>query len=122
MKMDDEDRKRRPRIAGGGENLPLDILSVLSEWVSLLEGRGTVPGASAFFDPPCASLTSFAIGGELGGISACIANFEQSLSGESCSDDMSGLLTDYHATALEMILTTPLPLCVSFTVLRMHRR
>jgi hypothetical protein len=73
----DNDAKRRPRIAGGGENLPLDILCVLSDWVSVLEARGTVPG------------------GDLGGISACIANFEQSLS------------------SLEMILTTPLPFVYS---------
>jgi len=36
--------KHRPRVAGGGENLPLEILRCLSEWCSVLEDRGTVPG------------------------------------------------------------------------------
>ncbi|CAK5262402.1 unnamed protein product [Mycena citricolor] len=60
-----------------GENLPEEILRCLSEWVSVLEERGTVPGAS--------------LGAILGGI----ATFEISL------------------TALEHILTTPLPFVYS---------
>ncbi|KAF8630547.1 hypothetical protein AX15_002849 [Amanita polypyramis BW_CC] len=36
--------KHRPRVAGGGQNLPLDILRRLSEWMSELEDRETVPG------------------------------------------------------------------------------
>jgi hypothetical protein len=36
--------KRRPKWAGGGENVPLDILGILSDWVAILEGRG-VSGA-----------------------------------------------------------------------------
>jgi hypothetical protein len=73
----EEEDNRRPRIAGGGESLPSDVLMVLSEWVSVLEARGSVPG------------------GSLGSIAGCIANFEQSMS------------------ALEMILTTPLPFVYS---------
>ncbi|CAA7268873.1 unnamed protein product [Cyclocybe aegerita] len=69
--------KHRPRVAGGGENLPLEILRCLSEWCSVLEDRGTVPGTS--------------LGPMLGTISA----FEDSL------------------TALERILTTPLPFVYS---------
>ncbi|TRM65371.1 Bestrophin, RFP-TM, chloride channel-domain-containing protein [Schizophyllum amplum] len=38
--------KRRPRVAGGGENLPLDIVRCLSEWYTVLEERGSVPGTS----------------------------------------------------------------------------
>ncbi|KIK00193.1 hypothetical protein K443DRAFT_679370 [Laccaria amethystina LaAM-08-1] len=38
--------KHRPRVAGSGENLPLEILRCLSEWFSVLEDRGTVPGSS----------------------------------------------------------------------------
>ncbi|TFK32431.1 Bestrophin, RFP-TM, chloride channel-domain-containing protein [Crucibulum laeve] len=38
--------KHRPRVAGGGENLPVEILRCLSEWFSVLEDRGTVPGTS----------------------------------------------------------------------------
>ncbi|EDR01137.1 uncharacterized protein LACBIDRAFT_312458 [Laccaria bicolor S238N-H82] len=38
--------KHRPRVAGSGENLPLEILRCLSEWLSVLEDRGTVPGSS----------------------------------------------------------------------------
>ncbi|KAK0504154.1 hypothetical protein EDD18DRAFT_1345036 [Armillaria luteobubalina] len=37
-------KKHRPRIAGEGENLPLEILRCLSEWFSVLEDRNTVPG------------------------------------------------------------------------------
>ncbi|KAF5312327.1 hypothetical protein D9619_002547 [Psilocybe cf. subviscida] len=65
--------KHRPKVAGGGENLPLEILRCLSEWFSTLEDRGTVPGSS------------------LGPMIAAIAAFEENL------------------TALERILTTPLP-------------
>jgi predicted membrane chloride channel (bestrophin family) len=66
-------KKGAPRDTGSGENLPLEILRCLSEWTSVLEDRGSVPGSS--------------LGSILGGI----ATFEGSL------------------TALEMILSTPLP-------------
>jgi ion channel-forming bestrophin family protein len=36
--------RRRPKVAGGGDNVPLDILRVLSDWVGILEARETVPG------------------------------------------------------------------------------
>ncbi|KAI0827533.1 Bestrophin, RFP-TM, chloride channel-domain-containing protein [Trametes gibbosa] len=54
--------KHRPRLAGGGENLPLEILRSLSIWVSVLDERGVVPGpvlgamygcCSAFEDSLC---------------------------------------------------------------------
>ena len=38
------DRKHRPRIPGGGENIPLQILWCLSDWLATCEQRGTVPG------------------------------------------------------------------------------
>ncbi|KDQ51415.1 hypothetical protein JAAARDRAFT_140206 [Jaapia argillacea MUCL 33604] len=56
-------RKHRPLIAGGGENLPLQILWRLSEWLAILEDRGTVPGTS------------------LGSMIGCLANMEDSLCG-----------------------------------------
>ncbi|EIN06373.1 UPF0187-domain-containing protein [Punctularia strigosozonata HHB-11173 SS5] len=56
-------QKHRPRIAGGGENLPVDILRCLSEWMSVLEARGTVPGTS------------------LGSMIGTLAAFEDTLSG-----------------------------------------
>lgn len=37
--------KHRPKIAGNGHNLPLEILRCVSEWFSVLEDRATVPGA-----------------------------------------------------------------------------
>ncbi|EPQ55356.1 UPF0187-domain-containing protein [Gloeophyllum trabeum ATCC 11539] len=55
--------KHRPRVAGGGENLPLELLWCLSEWFSVLEDRGTVPGTS------------------LGAMIAYVANLEDSLTG-----------------------------------------
>ncbi|KZT22528.1 hypothetical protein NEOLEDRAFT_1097736 [Neolentinus lepideus HHB14362 ss-1] len=55
--------KHRPRVAGGGENLPLELLWCLSEWFSVLEDRGTVPGTS------------------LGTMIAYLGNLEDSLSG-----------------------------------------
>lgn len=56
----------------------LDVLRILSEWLSVLEDRGTVPGTS------------------LGPLLDCVGTFEAALS------------------QVEAILTTPLPLCVSF--------
>jgi ion channel-forming bestrophin family protein len=55
--------KSGPRLAGGGENVPLDVLRVLAEWLSVLESRGTVPGSG------------------LGGMYGSISSFEDSLSG-----------------------------------------
>ncbi|KAG8899752.1 hypothetical protein FRB99_006455 [Tulasnella sp. 403] len=37
-------RKRRPKVAGGGTNLPLDVIRALSEWLAVLDTRGTVNG------------------------------------------------------------------------------
>ncbi|KII87025.1 hypothetical protein PLICRDRAFT_242552 [Plicaturopsis crispa FD-325 SS-3] len=53
--------KHRPTIAGGGENMPLEILRSLSEWLSVLEDRGTA-------------------GAALGGMFGCIQNLEDNLS------------------------------------------
>ncbi|TBU26521.1 Bestrophin, RFP-TM, chloride channel-domain-containing protein [Dichomitus squalens] len=53
--------KHRPRVAGGGENLPLEILRALSIWLSVLDERSIVPG------------------GALGGMYGCLAAFEDSL-------------------------------------------
>ncbi|KAH8828357.1 Bestrophin, RFP-TM, chloride channel-domain-containing protein [Flagelloscypha sp. PMI_526] len=39
-------KKGAPRETGTGENLPLEIIRCLSEWCSVLEDRGTVPGSS----------------------------------------------------------------------------
>ncbi|OCH85912.1 UPF0187-domain-containing protein [Obba rivulosa] len=69
--------KHRPRVAGGGSNLPLEIVRSFSVWLSVLEARGSVPGTT------------------LGAMFGCLASFEDSLS------------------ALERILTTPLPFVYS---------
>ncbi|KAJ4490273.1 hypothetical protein J3R30DRAFT_3693838 [Lentinula aciculospora] len=53
--------KYRPKLAGEGDNLPLEILRCLSEWCSVLEDRGTVPGTS------------------LSSILSCISTFEDKL-------------------------------------------
>ncbi|KAG8908651.1 hypothetical protein FRB99_004939 [Tulasnella sp. 403] len=34
-------RAHRPKVAGGGSNLPLEIVRTISEWVGTLEARGT---------------------------------------------------------------------------------
>jgi len=65
------------KATGEGENLPLEILRCLSEWMSVLEDRTTVAGTS------------------LGAMIAAISVFEDNL------------------TALERILTTPLPFVYS---------
>ncbi|KAL5536206.1 hypothetical protein ACEPAF_27 [Sanghuangporus sanghuang] len=70
-------RKFRPKVAGGGMNVPLEILQCLSEWLATLDERGVVSG------------------NPLGGMYGCISAFEDSL------------------TALERILTTPLPFVYS---------
>ncbi|KAI0077244.1 UPF0187-domain-containing protein [Panus rudis PR-1116 ss-1] len=54
-------KKHRPRIAGGGENMPLEIVRRLSHWLSVLEARGTIPGNT------------------LGGMFSCLSSFEDSL-------------------------------------------
>ncbi|THV04730.1 hypothetical protein K435DRAFT_648759 [Dendrothele bispora CBS 962.96] len=53
--------KYRPRVAGDGLNLPLEVLRCLSEWFSVLEDRGTVPGTT------------------MGSLMGCISAFEDSL-------------------------------------------
>ncbi|KAH8831303.1 UPF0187-domain-containing protein [Flagelloscypha sp. PMI_526] len=54
--------KGAPRTNGTGEIVPLEILRCLSEWISVLEDRNTVPGTS------------------LGSLLACIAAYEAALS------------------------------------------
>ena len=54
-------KKGAPRSTGSGENLPLEITRIMSEWCSVLEDRNTVPG------------------GSMGSILGCIASFEGSL-------------------------------------------
>ncbi|KAI0057278.1 UPF0187-domain-containing protein [Artomyces pyxidatus] len=38
--------KHRPRVAGNGQNIPTELMRHLSDWLSVLEDRGTVPGTS----------------------------------------------------------------------------
>ncbi|KAH9832621.1 UPF0187-domain-containing protein [Rhodofomes roseus] len=38
--------KHRPRVAGGGQSLPLETIFALSAWLSVLEERESVPGSS----------------------------------------------------------------------------
>lgn len=40
----DTGAKYHPVVASRGNNLPVNILNCLSEWLSVLEDRGTVPG------------------------------------------------------------------------------
>jgi len=54
-------RKHRPRVAGGGENVPLEVLRALSCWLAVMEEGGKVPGTT------------------LGGMFGCIAALEDSL-------------------------------------------
>ncbi|GJE97567.1 Bestrophin, RFP-TM, chloride channel-domain-containing protein [Phanerochaete sordida] len=53
--------KHRPRIAGGGQNVPLQIVRCLSTWLSVCEERGCVPGTT------------------LGNMFGCLSAFEDSL-------------------------------------------
>ncbi|KAL0062800.1 hypothetical protein AAF712_010338 [Marasmius tenuissimus] len=47
-KPNNRTHKVRPKLPGigGGANLPLEIVRCLSEWLSVLEDRGTVPGGT----------------------------------------------------------------------------
>ncbi|KAH9940400.1 Bestrophin, RFP-TM, chloride channel-domain-containing protein [Epithele typhae] len=54
--------KHRPRVAGGGASVPLEIVRALSIWLSILDERGCVPGNA------------------LGGMFGCLASMEDSLS------------------------------------------
>lgn len=100
--------KRRPRVAGGGENIPLQITRCLSEWYSVLEERGTVPGMFdmigliAMFTP--------LLGTSLGSLIGALMNLEDSLTCKQSSSDMSSPKLTSETIALEKILTTPLPL------------
>lgn len=60
--------RRRPKIAGRGQNLPLDIIRTLSEWVATLDARGTA-------------------GSQMGGMMGCLQSFENTLT------DLERLLT-----------------------------
>ena len=40
--------KHRPRIAGGGQNVPLQVVRCLTSYLSVCEERGCVPGACLF--------------------------------------------------------------------------
>ncbi|KZT52744.1 UPF0187-domain-containing protein [Calocera cornea HHB12733] len=37
--------KHRPVVAGGGDNIPMEVLGCLSEWIATLDARGTVTGS-----------------------------------------------------------------------------
>ncbi|KAF8589566.1 UPF0187-domain-containing protein [Ramaria rubella] len=54
--------KHRPRVAGDGDNLPLEVVRCMSEWLSILETRGVVGGNA------------------LGGLFGCVAAYEDILS------------------------------------------
>lgn len=71
--------KHRPTIAGGGQNVPLQVVRSLTCYLSVCEERGCVPGAS--FKPLFVPLLiSFFIGTTLGNMLGCLAAFEDSLS------------------------------------------
>lgn len=57
-------RRSRPLVAGGGYNIPMEVLRSLSDWMAALEARGTVPGTS------------------LGSMLGCIQSYETSLACE----------------------------------------
>ncbi|KAG9016754.1 hypothetical protein FRB90_002276 [Tulasnella sp. 427] len=40
--------RKRPKIAGRGQNLPLEIVRALSEWVAALDARGTAVAIASF--------------------------------------------------------------------------
>ncbi|KAJ2932541.1 hypothetical protein H1R20_g4565, partial [Candolleomyces eurysporus] len=48
--------KQHPKVAGHGENLPVEILRCLSEWFSVLEDRNVVPGSLLLLPSPCANV------------------------------------------------------------------
>ncbi|PIL26746.1 hypothetical protein GSI_11160 [Ganoderma sinense ZZ0214-1] len=70
--------KHRPRVAGGGENLPLEILRSLSIWVSVLDERGVVTGPV------------------LGGMYGCLASFEDSLANHANEENAMQLSLISH--------------------------
>ena len=75
--------KHRPRVAGGGENLPLEILRSLSIWLSVLDERGVVTG---MLSSRCGTISNMlkevVLGPVLGGMYGCLASFEDSLASE----------------------------------------
>lgn len=74
--------KHRPRIAGGGENIPLEIVRSLSRWMSVLEERGCVPGKLSCYWAACRCSRLKNTGNTLGGMFGCLNAFEDSLACE----------------------------------------
>lgn len=74
-------RKHRPKVAGGGQNIPLEVLRCLSEWLSVLEGRGVVAGTSRSLSVSRCE-AELVIGNPIGGMYGCLVTFEDSLSGK----------------------------------------
>ncbi|KAJ3566803.1 hypothetical protein NP233_g6772 [Leucocoprinus birnbaumii] len=86
--------KHRPLAVDGGQNLPVAILRQISDWLSVLEDRGTVPGELTCPSlSPATTLTQLT-GTSLGQMIGILASMEDNLS------------------TLERILTTPLPFTV----------
>ena len=73
--------KHRPAVPAGGENFPLEILRCLSEWFSVLEDRGTVPGKWWIAGHLQAARQTYSEGTSLGAMVGTIAAFEDSLNG-----------------------------------------
>lgn len=53
--------KHRPRIAGGGQNVPLQVVRCLSVWLSVCEERGCVPGTHSLADTKAAGYMRFLV-------------------------------------------------------------
>ncbi len=95
-------RKPRRIIVRGDENLPVEILRLLSDWFAMLEERRTVPGTS------------------LGAMIEAISALEDAVFGVFCT--FISLQYGSLVAVAERTLTTPLPLCVGLVPLhRVHR-
>lgn len=107
--------KHRPRLAGDGENLPLEIVRCMSEWLSVLEARGTVGGSqkikSMIKRIVRADGQSY-VGNALGGLYGCVSSYEDILSGVSF-DSSSIFDTEYHTILSQFWREYWLPLCPS---------
>lgn len=90
-------RKFKPAVAGGGENLPLEILRCLTEWVAVLDSRDVVPGMWFLNHDESAQTHIAALtGNAMGGLYSCLTAYEDSLTG-----------TGSHFLSVFVVLTSP---------------
>ena len=74
--------KYHPLVAGGGSNIPLEILRCISIWCNAIEERGNVPGEINGTFSYDITINNHCLAYSFSYLYTCISTFEDSLSGE----------------------------------------